>query len=89
MASIAGFRAPEPIAGFCEGHRRDVPWTRSLDRADFLDLVSTWSSVSTLPEPDRQRVLDEIASLVQTEPAAGVDTVELPEVCVALTYHVF
>lgn len=86
--NVTAFEEPGPIIGFCAGHRRDVVWRHCLDRGDLLDLVSTWSLVSTLPQGDRQGVLDEVARLVQTDPAiADADRVELPRVCVALSYH--
>jgi SAM-dependent methyltransferase len=88
IASIAAFEPPVDLPRFCAGHRVDVPSGHRLARADLPDLVSTWSSVSTLPERERGDVMDQVAQLLRDRPEIrDLDPVELPQITVALTYH--
>lgn len=97
-SSIVEFDGPESLPGFCEGHRLDVAWVHTLPRDEMLALVQTWSSVSTMSEADRRAVVEAAAKLLPgagsqpagTQPTGAPmpDEVGLPQVCVALTYHV-
>ncbi len=87
-SSISHFEGPEPLPGFCDGHRLDVPWTHWLHRDEMLELIQTWSSVSTMPDAERQAVVEAASKLFATVPSdAHPDEVGLPQVCVAITYH--
>lgn len=87
-SSIAQFDGPEPLPGFCDGHRLDVAWTHVLQREEMLELIQTWSSVSTMPEAERRSVVEAASDLFAGVAHAGDgDEVGLPQVCVALTYH--
>jgi len=88
-ARLTEFDEPQPVAGFCGGHRVDVGWTHRLARADLLDLVRTWSAVSTLGDGERTAVLERVTGLLDSDPElAGQPVVAVPVVCVTLTYHV-
>lgn len=87
-ARISQFGGPEPIPGFCAGHRLDTAWALILRRDELVDLVRTWSSVSTLADGDRLAVMDALELLLGEHPAlARGDVLALPQVCAALTYH--
>lgn len=87
-ARLSRFAQPEPLAGFCSGHRADFPSTHRLARADLSRLAATWSSVSTLEEKERDQVLAEVETLISSEPSLeGLATIELPQLCVTFSYH--
>jgi SAM-dependent methyltransferase len=77
------------LEGFGPARRLLVPWQLTLRPADLLDLTRTWSSVITLGEAERERMLDAVRHLVATDPAlAGRDEIAFPYVCAVRTYRV-
>lgn len=80
-AGIAGFEDPPPLAGFGPAERADVAWSLHLSPTDLVDLVRTWSPVSTLPAASRAKVLTDIRELVATSPGA------LPQICTTRAYR--
>ena len=61
--------------------QRDVPYEQRLTPAGLIDRALTVSSITVLPEAQRERVLDEIRALVATHPdLRSRDTVTLPYV---------
>lgn len=58
----------EPIA------HRDFHHVQTLDRAGIVDLISSWSFVGALDQPDRSDLLDEVARTLIEE---GIETAQL------------
>ncbi len=87
-ATVGDFRPPPPPAGFCEGHRHHSDSSRFLSRSLLIELVSTWSTVSTLPAARRAEVLAAVEELVSSEPALSAsEEIRLPQLCVTCYYH--
>jgi hypothetical protein len=58
-----------------------VEWVHHTTRQGVLDMVSSRSYVATGSALDRERVLDQVARLLDRYPApSGRDTIELPYV---------
>jgi SAM-dependent methyltransferase len=66
----------DPVIGapFGPVERHDVSWTHHLDRDAMLDMVASRSYIITLPPPERDRVLAEVARLLDTVATGTVAT---------------
>lgn len=59
----------------------DVPWEQILTPAGLVDRALTVSSITVLPDAQRERVLDEVRELAATHPdLRGRDSFALPYV---------
>ena len=71
----------ERTALFTPLEQREVPYEQTLTPAGLIDRALTVSSITVLPDAERERVLDEIRALVTTHPdLRGRDAVTLPYV---------
>jgi len=87
-AGIIGFPDPPPLVGFAGGRRVDIAWRQTLSKAQLVDLVRTWSAVSTRPDTEREQVLCSVRHLLDhTSDLSGQDLVELPYVCSTRAYR--
>lgn len=87
-ARLSDFEPPEPPVGFCRGHRQDTVTTERTSVAGLLELVSTWSTVSILPRPEREEVTAKVGRMLTSELSLADDgEVELPLVTVACWFH--
>lgn len=74
-------RAPAPVAGppFGPLQRHDVEWSHNFSRDGIVELVASRSYVITLPEPQRQGILDDVRHLIDTHPdLAGRQDIVVP-----------
>ena len=73
-------RAPEPVVGgpFAPLERHEVEWKYRANSEAIVDLVASRSYVITLPSPRREALLEEVRTLLATDP----DTAGAAEVCV-------
>ena len=59
-----------------------VRWSQPIAPDDLVGLIGTYSRVITLPDEQRQALLDRVAEFAHTHPAlAGRDVVDLPMAC--------
>jgi SAM-dependent methyltransferase len=87
-AGITDFPDPPALAGFAAGERVDVPWQQILAKDELVDLVRTWSAVSTRRPAERDEVLAGVRRLLGTHPdVAAQDRIALPYVCSTRTYR--
>ena len=71
----------ERTALFTPLEQRQVPYEQTLTPAGLIDRALTVSSITVLPDAERERVLDEIRALVASHPdLRGRDAVTLPYV---------
>ncbi len=79
---------PPVMADFVPGHRVDVPWSQRLTATEIVDLVQTWSTVSTRSAVDRDAVLDRVRQLLERTPGlSGQNPIDLPYVCTTWGYR--
>lgn len=50
-----------------------VPWTQTYDTAGAVGLLSTFSNYLSLPEPERQELLDEFAEVIESRFAGHLE----------------
>ncbi len=87
-AAFTAFNDPPELSGFGAGIRLDVPWHQPLPKAELLDLVRTWSSLSTRPRTEREEVLEQLKRMLETDAQLSThDVVELPYVCGTHAYR--
>jgi SAM-dependent methyltransferase len=72
--------ATKPMPGFGgELHATQFRHLQSITPEGVVQRVASVSHVAVLPEPERERVLDEVRHLLATHPAVrGLETVEIP-----------
>ena len=60
----------EPVLGppFSDPERLEIRWRHPTTRAGIVDMVASRSYVVTLPEPERTRLLADVAGLLSTHP---------------------
>jgi SAM-dependent methyltransferase len=87
QASYLGSRGREDVPGFGEGRRRDFPWEHRLGHDEFIELIQTWSSVSTRAEAERLGVVRRVEELIAEALGPGQDVITLPQVCVAVSHR--
>jgi SAM-dependent methyltransferase len=71
----AWYEPPEHVEGFTTLERRAFPTTRTMASARLADLFATSSDIASLPEPQRERLLERIGELAADFP----ETLELAE----------
>lgn len=77
----SGARAPEPgpFPGFGPVEHASFAHVQRMTPEDVVDLAGSISRISTLPDADRARVLDDIRTLLAGHPdTAGRDALDLP-----------
>jgi SAM-dependent methyltransferase len=73
--------SPEIGAPFGPPERVDVRWRQRVTRQEVIDLVASRSYVISMLEPERARLLGEVAELLDGQPGlSGDDEIELPYV---------
>lgn len=79
--------APMAVTGFASGVMTHTTWQQSLTRDELVDLVSTFSRISTSPDAERAALLDAVREVVATHPdLRDVTEFELPYVCISFHY---
>ena len=69
-------------APFSDIATHTVRWSRPIPPEDIVGLIGTYSRIITLPDAQRQAVLDRVADFARTDPdLAGRDLVDLPMAC--------
>lgn len=87
-AAVTAFSDPPDLPGFGAGIRVDIPWQKSLRKAELIDLARTWSAVSTRPPPEQEQVLDGLKRMLDADPQLSAhDLLELPYVCGTHAYR--
>jgi SAM-dependent methyltransferase len=82
------FADPPALPGFADGRRCDVAWQHRVSPDELVELISTWSAVSTLPDADRDGVLAAVRNLLTIHPQlVGKSELAVPNVCVTWTYR--
>jgi len=87
-AAITAFSDPPDLPGFGAGVRVDIPWRKSLRKAELIELARTWSSVSTRSAPEQQQIVDGVKRMLEIDPQLSArDVFELPYVCGTHVYR--
>lgn len=80
----------EPVryAGFAPGQLLRTRWRQRLTPAELVELTGTYSRIAVSPPEQRDATLDALRELLATHPdVAGRDEIEMPYVCVVVTYR--
>jgi SAM-dependent methyltransferase len=79
---------PMLYGGFRPGRLTRTRWRQRLAPAELVELTGTYSRIATSPPDQRDATLDALRELLATHPdVAGRDEIEMPYVCVVLTYR--
>ena len=74
----AGRQSPQIGPPFGPAERLNVPWVHRLSRDEMIDWVASRSYVITLPDGQRQSVLDQVRRLLGEHPAlSGQDEIAI------------
>lgn len=77
-----------PLAGFAQRQVTRTPWRQRLSGDELVQLVGTYSRIATSPPEQRDATLDAVRELLATHPdVAGLDEIEVPYLCLVLSYR--
>ncbi|HEX3732521.1 MAG TPA: class I SAM-dependent methyltransferase [Mycobacteriales bacterium] len=87
-AGVSEHEDTPSVTGFGPGSRVDVPWRQDLTPDQLVELVRTWSTVSTRSAAERDDVLSAVRELLSGHPAvAGRARIGLPHTCSTRAYR--
>ncbi|HEY4460908.1 MAG TPA: class I SAM-dependent methyltransferase [Pseudonocardiaceae bacterium] len=79
---------PMPLSGFAPGKLTRTRWRQRLSPDELVQLVGTYSRIAVSPPEQRDATLDAVRELLATHPdVAGRDEIEMPYVCLVLSYR--